>query len=252
MTHLGPVEGIDLYASDLVVRRRGYPTTPTPAIRGNIREFSTASRKRLAFVASNTSVVFTTMYTLTYPSEYPSNGRKVARHRKVFLDWLRRETGHAEYLWFLEFQKRGAPHIHILTDQLWPRARREVTELRLRVAATWYRIVASRDEKHLAAGTRTEKLRSPRGGAHYAVKYSMKMRQKLVPEGYENVGRFWGHSRKVKPESQGFVRCTEHDVRGLLEGSTYAPDDSRFLWKVLYNARDIYDAFVDMRDSLDK
>jgi hypothetical protein len=63
------------------------------------------------------------------------------------------------------------------------------------VAATWYRIVDSEDERHLRAGTRIERLQSGRAGTiSYASKYAAKAEQKIVPPEYENVGRFWGIS----------------------------------------------------------
>lgn len=252
MYHYGQVVGIELYHNDVVVRRQGEPPETHDIPRGEILQFSKASRKRLAFVASNTPVDFTTMYTLTYPGEYPTDGAKVRRDRKAFLDWLRRDQHHPEYLWFLEFQKRGAPHLHVLTDQIWPRKRCLVSALRSRTASTWYRIVGSGDARHLRAGTRTEKLRSARGGSFYAVKYAQKMRQKAVPPDYRNVGRFWGHSRAVKPTLEGFQRCTEDDVRIVLSGWDYAPADDQAVYKVIYNAREIFDAFNELASEFDR
>lgn len=241
----GPVDRVELYRSDVVVRRKGQAPNTKEKTRREVKWFSKASRRRLAFVAANTMVDFTTMITLTYPGEFPTDGNKVRRDRRAFLDWLRRETGGCDYLWFLEFQKRGAPHLHILTDQLWPRSRDAVKGLRFRVSSTWYRQVDSGDSRHLAAGTRTEKLRSARGGAFYAVKYAMKMQQKAVPKEYRNCGRFWGHSRRVKPEPQKTLQCTEDDIRGVLEGWPYLADEERPVYKVLYNTREVFDAFLD-------
>jgi hypothetical protein len=240
------VVALDLYENDLVVRRTGSAPDVHDKTRSEITTFSKASRRRLAFVASNTTIVFTTLITLTYPGSFPSDGNKVRRDRKAFLDWLRREAPGCEYLWFLEFQKRGAPHFHVLHDYPWPTTRREVTELRFRVDSTWYRIVGSGDPRHLAAGCRTEKLRSSRGGAHYAVKYASKMRQKVVPPGYRNVGRFWGHSRGVRPESQGTLKIDEASLRVLLQGWEFAPAEDVPIYKVLYNARDILRATTDL------
>lgn len=246
MYHFGQVVGIELYRNDVVVKRQGKAPQVHDQTRMEVKEFSKASRKRLAFVASNTPITFTTLITLTYPGEFSSDGDKCRRDRRAFLDWLRRETGGCEYLWFLEFQQRGAPHLHVLTDALWPRTRDSVTALRFRVSTTWYRIVGSGDTRHLAAGCRTEKLRSARGGTHYAVKYAQKMRQKVVPEGYTNVGRFWGHSRKVKPEAPTLIHCTEDDVRGVLDGWPYAMPDNCHVYRTLYNTREIFDAFLEL------
>jgi len=111
-------------------------------------------------------------------------------------------------------------------------------QFRFRCSASWYRFVGSGDEKHLAAGTRVERLRKQDGARRYAVKYAGKMKQKHVPKDFRNVGRFWGCSRAVVPAPEAEVQCTEDDIRGLLEGWEYAPDEERTLYRVLYNQAD--------------
>jgi len=233
--YYGQIVGIEIYQNDVVVKRQALNREPPTHTRSEVKEFSKASRRRLAFVVSNTSVPLRTLITLTYPAEYPSDGRTVKEHLRSFLTWLQTETGGCEYLWFLEFQERGAPHFHILTDWPLPTNRKNKVLWYAKIAQRWYEIVDSGDFNHRLAGTRTESLRSPRGGAHYAVKYAQKMRQKKVPDGYQGVGRFWGHTRAVKPEVKSSHRCTEDDVRGMLEGWKYEPPDNLPVWRVLYN-----------------
>ena len=237
-TSLGSVVGVEVYRRDVVVVRSGAAPFREEVTRGEVVEFSYQSRQRLAFVAANTDVVFTTMVTLTYPLEFPSDGCKVRRDRGAFLCFLRRKFPSLLYLWWLEFQRRGAPHIHLVLDLPWPTTFRRVRALRVDVAEAWYRIVGSEDPKHARAGTRTERIRKPDGAARYAVKYALKMRQKVVPEGYRSVGRFWGCSRAVTPAAVATHRCTEDDVRGRLEGWAWAPAEGRHLYRVLYDAAD--------------
>jgi len=132
------------------------------------------------------------MVTLTYPNEYPHDGALVKYHLKRFLQEIRRaaiSSGRKDSyssFWFLEFQERGAPHFHVLTTEF---IRKD------ELAQLWYGIVASGDEKHLKAGTSVEKLRLGRKGMiSYAKKYALKSCQKVVPDHYQNVGRFWGVS----------------------------------------------------------
>jgi hypothetical protein len=236
--YLGRVEGVIVYRVDAVVTRvGGYPPRDPPP-RGTITEFSRKSRQRLAFVASNTAVTFKTMITLTYPSEFPCDGATVKGHFRAFLQFLRRDCGSPSYLWFLEFQQRGAPHMHILIDWPWPRSRIVAQAFRFRVSSSWYRIVGSGDTKHLAAGCRSERIRKLDGARHYAVKYALKMRQKEVPQAYQNVGRFWGCSKDVVPIAEGTVQCTEDDIRGALDDWRYKQPDDQALWSVLYNCAD--------------
>lgn len=230
----GRVVGIKIYSNDVVVVRRGDGRSRDPPPRGEITYFSRRSRQRLAFVAANTETKFKTMITLTYPNAWPSDGLHVKSQLHCFLQWIRRNCDAPLYLWFLEFQKRGAPHIHLLIDWPLPTRKLHKSQFRIRVANAWYRLVASGDPLHRKAGTRTERIRLPNGAARYAVKYAFKMKQKVVPVDYRNVGRFWGCSRKVIPKQRATFGCTEDDVRGVLEGWKYAPRDDQTLYKVLY------------------
>ncbi len=241
----GIVVGVNVYRTDIEVVRQGRPLAVDPPPRGKVTQFSWASRRRLAFVASNTEVEFKTMITLTYPLHFPSDGRKVKRDLNAFLVWLKRDRGRLSYLWFLEFQTRGAPHVHILSSSRWPGGARNARALRFRVSGAWYRIVGSGDPKHLGAGTRTERIWHRDGARRYAVKYAQKMRQKLVPPAYQNVGRFWGASRDVKPVPQGFIHCSEDDVRGVIEEWEHKPAADRWLWRVLYNQAEAFRHHLD-------
>jgi hypothetical protein len=207
------VDGIEIYRNDVVVIRHGGPPPPSDCERGDVTEFSYKSRMRLAFIAANTDVIFDAMITLTYPKKYPSDGAAVKYHFKRLLQQVKRHAeGPISYLWFIEFQRRGAPHFHVLLCGL------DVTqENKEWLSKTWYRIVDSQDRKHLLAGTRLERIRKKGGAARYAVKYAYKMRQKVVPEGYRDVGRFWGHSKDVKPEPRRVIECNHDDVLAGLE-----------------------------------
>ena len=196
--------------------------------------FTEESRRRLAFVAANSSIDFFMMVTVTYPEHFPSDGVTVKRHLYRLLKWQQRAYGPHNYLWFIEFQARGAPHFHILVDRIFGPA--EILERRAELARKWYEIVGSGDERHLAAGTRFERLRSPEGGRRYAVKYAMKMRQKAVPPDYRSVGRFYGYSQAVKPSPvMQDIALNAWELRDLLGDWRYLPDDPEELYKVLFN-----------------
>ena len=227
-----PVCGVEVYKQDLVVLRDAPPGRDHDWVRADVTTFSRASRQRLAFTASNTEIKFTSMITLTYPREYPSDGETVKKHFHDFMVNLRNKVSPLSHLWFLEFQKRGAPHIHILI-----RGMRVCRETQAWVSATWYRIVGSGDLRHLAAGTRLERIRKENGARNYAVKYAFKMKQKAVPVGYRNVGRFWGNSRDVKPRPSETISLTNDDLVGALEMSDwgYLRGDT-IEWRVLYGA----------------
>lgn len=171
--------------------------------RGAVDELSAKSIKKLAFYAQNTSIEMVTFITLTYPAEYPSNGKEVKKHLNRFLSWVRALHKGVEYLWFMEFQRRGAPHFHVILDADMTGEKREISQ-------RWYDAVGSEDKKHLQAGTNTQRVRERNGAARYVAKYASKQYQKKRPEGYRDCGRFWGCSRGVKP-----VASQEYNVSGM-------------------------------------
>ena len=154
--------------------------------RGEIVKYSASSQRRFEIVSRNVCEKLGVFITLTYPNEYPMDGTVVKNHLHLFLIYLQRKG--YQYLWTLEFQKRGAPHFHILVDNKIPHEW---------VAETWYRIVDSKDEKHLKAGTRVEAVKDRTAMGRYITSYMKKWQQKIVPDEYRKVGKFWGRSRKL-------------------------------------------------------
>jgi hypothetical protein len=169
-----------------------------PACRGRVRGFSDRSASRMARYLRCCEADYRTMLTLTYPGS--SDGwHRCKAHLRSFSERLKRAiaarnrtVGHDDgrgafsAFWFLEFQKRGAPHFHIFTTHDFDKEF---------IARCWYEIVGSNDERHLAAGTRVERIRSGRNGTiAYARKYAAKREQKTLPTMFESagIGRFFG------------------------------------------------------------
>lgn len=242
------IKQIEIYKNDIRVVRRsnsrflqekrpfymfdtdGETIITNMGLKSEITEFSKRSRRNLAFVVSNTEVRFTRMITLTYPEEYPRDGKIVKRQLNSFLVWLRRK-GIEEYLWFLEFQKRGAPHFHILISG-------ECKIDRMEVSTKWFNTVGSGDEKHYLAGTRIERGKKSGGLHKYAIKYSQKLYQKNVPPDYESVGRFWGCSGGVYPQEPYVIKVeTESDLSALLVNWQYSGKEKDG-YTILFNASD--------------
>lgn len=176
----------------IIIRRRREITctffgsrqsSPPQGGRGSISAWNSGMSNRLARFANNYYRDWTGMVTLTWGKQYPSDGREVKRAWRAFLERLRR-TGWLEkngLLWFLEFQARGAPHIHCLStgwlDKEW-------------VSEAWADVTGG-DSR---VCTRVEKLNKPDSAGSYAIKYARKSEQKEVPAGFTNVGRMWGHA----------------------------------------------------------
>jgi hypothetical protein len=156
------------------------------AKRSKIVKFSKRSAKNLKHQIRNSENTWKVFITLTYPENFPSNGKETKAHLNVFLQYLRRKE--IKYAWVLEFQSRGAPHYHIIASDFIHKED---------LSKIWYRIVGSGDEKHLKAGTQIEAIKSKGHLYGYLSNYIKKLDQKTPPEGFENVGRFWGASRNL-------------------------------------------------------
>lgn len=154
------------------------------------------------------------MVTLTYPGDWECvapDGASVKRHMVLWRKRFQREWGEpALYVWKLEFQRRGAPHIH-----LWMAPPHTVgrsgRKFRDWLSQEWADIVAHPDpeqrERHLLAGTAVDILNGlracdPKRLAIYFTKHSSpnnqsdKEYQHIVPDAWRKPGhgpgRFWG------------------------------------------------------------
>lgn len=172
--------------------------------RKRIVGFSDKSRRRLESHVRNLPYgAVGYMGTLTYPAEFSSDGKLVKKHLDKFKTWLR-GNGVKQGVWFLEFQKRGAPHFHFfippydfIDDGFVSKA-----------ARYWHKLSGNGDPKHLdwhlgnlGNGNTPfiEKMRQPHAASLYASKYCSKAEQKEVPDGYQHVGRFWGSWGSFRP-----------------------------------------------------
>lgn len=229
-----PVRSLKVFKADaMVVRREQVSDSLDVEIargpRRKIKKFSSKSWVNLMYKVRNTYMIPFSMLTLTYPRDFPLDGRQSKIHLDALLKALRRRFRYIAYIWFLEFQSRGAPHYHLLTTvdlslvdgaegRLDTRTRRRVfggqikwvryytnKQLSLWLAETWNRIVfessawssESKRETHKRVSTAWEQLLLRDGAVRYVAKHFSKAAQKKVPRDFRNVGRFWGASRSV-------------------------------------------------------
>lgn len=162
-------------------------------VRGEITGFSVASRTRMAAYLRSCIADYQFLGTLTC-RRYSRDGRdfkaRFDRYAKYHLRKMQEAdessppaSRHpASIFWFLEFQRRGAPHIHFFyTHYLHWR----------KLAEYWAECL--HDQSLIKTATKFEKLKGGRAAAlSYASKYAAKQDQKDVPEGFRNAGRFWG------------------------------------------------------------
>lgn len=189
-------------------------------LRGDVVQFSKATARRLRWFVRNcpqlNAVGVTAFAHCTYPAEFPTDGRTVKLHLERLRHRLsRRGIGG---VWVLEFQARGAPHLHmILTGSV----------DKLEFSRMWFEVVGSGDPKHLAAGTRIEPMEEPHGAARYVAGYCSKLDQKTVPEGFEGVGRFWGHWGGIQALPVAMVESTTGKIASMVRTLRRAANSER-------------------------
>lgn len=233
-----PVVAVAVYRSDIVVMRQGDKVNVSPGgTRKEIKEMSDESLRRLAFVANNANCDLLSMITLTYPNEFPVDGRVCKKHLDAMIKSLRRRLGDSlSYLWFLEFQRRGAPHFHILLSVALDQA--DKVKAWSWLSYRWYVIVGSGDDLHLAAGTRWENVKQEGGLRRYVVKYAAKTYQKTVPPGFEHVGRFWGNSKNLTVMPILLEAVDADEIKDRLADWPFIGATEQAIPRVLFNAAD--------------
>jgi hypothetical protein len=156
------------------------------AKRGIITDFTKGSRRRMLRTMGKIKRSELPMFvTLTYPGVWPKEPAVWKRHLKNFAARLRRRSKNVAFLWRMEFQKRGAPHYHLLVwglPESWTKGQ-GLRDFRSWLAASWYEVVGSGDNRHLQAGTQCDKCQTIRGAFAYAAKYLGKVEEKVKPSG---------------------------------------------------------------------
>lgn len=184
------------------------------------------------------------MVTLTYPRQWEKlapDGKTVKKHLIAFFKRYERAWGEPWCgVWKLEFQRRGAPHFHLL--QIVPhgtagdkrnkssRGRRLLGEglpFRSWLSLIWADIVGSTGDdrkNHELSGTAVDfaegaKARNPKAAAAYFSKhgaYASKEYQNEVPELWikngSSVGRFWGY-RGLSPLVRGITMSADDSIK---------------------------------------
>lgn len=183
------------------------------------------------------------MITLTYPGDWQTvapDGKTAKRHISLLKKRYEREYGEPLIgVWKLEFQRRGAPHTHILAS-----ISMDLGLFQLWISKTWAEIVnhpnPDEREKHLRAGTQVKAWpdyykESPHRISRYFGKHSsanahgVKEYQNRAPELWiksGSIGRFWGYwglvpataKTRISKEDYLFMQRTArrwHESKGL-------------------------------------
>jgi hypothetical protein len=145
---------------------------PCSGKRSAVTEFSTKSKSRMCRYLRSCTSDYRYFVTLTYPSD-PSTWNEFRVHFKKFIERLRTAeylAGSGSLFWFVEYQRRGAPHFHLYTTfhigKYW-------------LSKNWFECVGSNDRRHKLSGTSIERVRKGKRALRcYAAKYASKSDQK--------------------------------------------------------------------------
>ncbi len=157
--------------------------------RGAIKGFSRASRRRLLYRVAECGDALPIFVTLTYGASWPDNPVVWKRHLDTWWKRVKREDSTLGAIWKLEFQKRGAPHFHLLVYR--KDKGRPFLEMTW-VAHSWAAVTGDESPEHVRAGTRVEAIRSVRGAMFYASKYLAKSDGPSPDPACLHAGRVWG------------------------------------------------------------
>jgi hypothetical protein len=157
-------------------------------LRGNVVAFSKESRLRLFKLLHTLKFKTITFMTLTYPLEFPTEPRIYKAHLKEFRRRFERRYGNISGIWRLEFQKRGAPHYHILYLNCPFIPVLDLCEL-------WADVVHSTSAAHRKIGVDIELVTNGSNSklvAAYVGKYVAKVDDRNPLDVKEKPGRWWG------------------------------------------------------------
>lgn len=190
---------VQVYHKDIKVKIPHPQPSTVGGPRQNIFQFSDSSRRRLLHVCRNSGHYIKSQFCLTYHETWPRDGKEVKAKLNHFITCYKRAFGaDSKYLWVLEFQKRGAPHIHFFSGL------NPDPEHRRILANIWVVTVLGLSADSLAYKFHSHPSNffawSMKSGKYLSKEYLQKSIQKGVPENFQNVGRFWGHSRNMKPD----------------------------------------------------
>ena len=238
--------------SAMVMRKGGMNGTspPNSGNRKPIKCLSQSSLNELMWLVTNTNTTFQSLLTLTFLS--PPLASQAKSYLNRFLTFLRRKSEtELRYIWFMEFQRRGAVHFHLLLNLSYQE------QLHMSMAEYWGKcieplnvgysslvdykqrmtqetvILFHKDDRGV-----WENIRMKDGMTRYVAKYALKREQKIPPPWMKLTGRFWGCDRetgKLDWSKFDVHPMNEDTLRMILEEQKHKTKDFDVLPKFLFN-----------------
>jgi len=163
--------------------------------RGQVKGFSRQSQKRFRDLGNSIDLDSITPrcvlnITHTYPGAFPMNKAQWRRHLNCLCKRWKRRWGPCAVIWKLEFQRRGAPHWHLVAFANHTMAG-ALPAFCQWLQETWHAICGAGDPDHLRWGTKvTACLR--RSDVDRELRYLAKNDSKPKEKEVVDTGRQWG------------------------------------------------------------
>lgn len=270
---LPAVVAVEVYRNDVRVVRASQ-SRKGGGKKEKIKEISMSSIKNAKHIIANSEPDLPSLMTFTYPETFPGDGRIVKTHFRAIEHRARRRFGKFSYFACVEYQKRGAPHLHVgasidleklgevveLTRMGdWDRKPKFQTHKPTQdwLFKAWLGVIGGSGEfgwkglpdtdveamsnayYYCNAGVSWEMMKKDNGAKLYLVKElsALKGYQKKVPKGFKNPGRHFLYSRDMKPVVVETFPVSDKLVRKMLReiGWKWLPGDDRPLYRDLWN-----------------
>ncbi len=231
-----------LYEHQIKFSSLFYEDIPEPhiyGIRKSIKNFSRASRLRLMkFLASLPFSDLGVSYfvTLTYHNSWPDSQHLVKRDLHDFFIYLLRLYPHLSYIWKLEYQKRGAPHFHLVLFVPDEVDKKFSYKLKRDIAFLWLRFNHCGCYWCQQHAVKVQRIQSFKRLSFYVSKYMAKEDWTERPEG---TGRFWGRSKNLYARAR---------VKAMVDVHTFYEIREKLL-KVLRQRRSKYNYYIETLDN---
>ena len=171
--------------------------------RAEITSFSRASRRRMLLTLNSVNISkypdLPLFLTLTYPANYPTDPAVYKRHLDNFFKRFSRRYPYSAAIWRLEFQRRGAPHYHMLIFVDHRDYHNNMQQsLELWAVDAWREVINTNCAMHKIYGVDVAQLNDYKAVVSYCSKYMAKPADSPDDNDYAlAVGRYWGvHNRE--------------------------------------------------------
>lgn len=165
--------------------------------RSTIKDFSKRSRFRLFTTLAKIGgkhVNKPIFLSLTYHYGHTRQNNSTKSNLHAFLVELRDFDRNVQFIWRIEYQKRGAPHYHLF---IFPDPEKNVDNIekyKVKISQIWHRIADPMSKAHKEYGCKIVDITNYRKACFYLNKYIAKL-----PEGKADIteGKHWGCSRNL-------------------------------------------------------